>query len=214
MAQQEPKTEGQPAAAQAALSGSRRLPVVATIVVLLAVGAMVGLGVWQLQRLQWKEALLAHYQQSLTLSSDVPWPRNKPEAEAALYRHATVDCERVISLGAEAGHNDKDQTGWASVARCNIAGAGQADVVLGWSEAPTPAKWAGGTVQGFVGPGRNGEARLIAAPQIAGLAPNAVPDPNDIPNNHFSYAIQWFLFAGTALVIYALALRKRWLGKA
>ena len=83
-------------------------------------------------------------------------------------------------------------------------------MVLGWSEAPTPAKWNGGTIQGVVGPGRNGEARLIAAPQLNGLAANAVPDPNDIPNNHFSYAIQWFLFAGTALVIYALALRKRW----
>ncbi|HNJ47416.1 MAG TPA: SURF1 family protein, partial [Novosphingobium sp.] len=31
----------------------------------------------------------------------------------------------------------------------------------------------------------------------------------DIPNNHLSYAVQWFLFAATALVIYGLALRKR-----
>jgi len=30
------------------------------------------------------------------------------------------------------------------------------------------------------------------------------------PNNHLSYAIQWFFFAATALVIYVLALRKRW----
>lgn len=213
MAHENRKAEGQPAAARAALSRSGRLPVIATIVVLLAVGAMVGLGVWQLQRLHWKEALLTHYRQSLAMSSDVSWPRNKAEAEGALYRHATVECERVISLGAEAGHNDRGQTGWATVARCAIVGAGQADVVLGWSEAPTPARWAGGMVQGFVGPGRDGEARLIAAPQVAGLAANAVPDPNDIPNNHFSYAIQWFLFAATALVIYALALRKRWLDK-
>jgi surfeit locus 1 family protein len=38
---------------------------------------------------------------------------------------------------------------------------------------------------------------------------NARPDPNDIPNNHLAYAVQWFLFAGVALVIYALAVRKR-----
>jgi surfeit locus 1 family protein len=31
----------------------------------------------------------------------------------------------------------------------------------------------------------------------------------NIPNNSFAYAIQWFLFAATALVIYALALRRR-----
>ena len=31
-----------------------------------------------------------------------------------------------------------------------------------------------------------------------------------IPNNHLSYAVQWFLFALTALVIYVLAVRKKW----
>lgn len=188
----------------------RRIPIVATVIVLLAVGTMIGLGLWQLQRMHWKEQLLARYQQALTMSSDVPWPRTKADVEGALYRHSTVRCARVRSLGAEAGHSNKGQTGWAHVARCDIDGAGEADVVLGWSEAPTSLEWNGGLVQGFVGPGRNGEARLIAAPPLGGLVANAVPDPNDIPNNHFSYAIQWFLFAATALVIYGLALRKRW----
>jgi len=31
----------------------------------------------------------------------------------------------------------------------------------------------------------------------------------DIPNNHLAYAVQWFLFAGIAGVIYALALKRR-----
>ena len=53
------------------------------------------------------------------------------------------------------------------------------------------------------------DVRLVADPPVAGLAANARPDPQDIPNNHFSYAVQWFLFAATALVIYGLALRKR-----
>ena len=48
-----------------------------------------------------------------------------------------------------------------------------------------------------------------AALEMAGLAPNARPDPGEIPNNHWSYAIQWFLFALVALVIYGIALRKR-----
>jgi surfeit locus 1 family protein len=30
-----------------------------------------------------------------------------------------------------------------------------------------------------------------------------------VPNNHLAYAVQWFLFAGVAAVIYALALRRR-----
>ena len=51
--------------------------------------------------------------------------------------------------------------------------------------------------------------RLVAAPPQAGLAQLALPDPRDLPNNHLSYAVQWFLFAATALVIYVLALRKK-----
>lgn len=39
---------------------------------------------------------------------------------------------------------------------------------------------------------------------------SAPPSPDTIPNNHLSYAVQWFLFAGIAAVIYALALRQRW----
>jgi surfeit locus 1 family protein len=49
----------------------------------------------------------------------------------------------------------------------------------------------------------------VAAPPLAGLEANAIPDPAEIPNNHFAYAVQWFVFAATALVIYGLALRKR-----
>ena len=120
----------------------------------------------------------------------------------------------MISIAVEAGHNDKGQTGWARVARCNIAGAGEADVVLGWLADPNGnTAWNGGEVQGFIGPGRYGEARLIVTPPLSGLQANAVPDPSDIPNNHFSYAVQWFLFAATALVIYGLALRPRWRGR-
>ena len=38
----------------------------------------------------------------------------------------------------------------------------------------------------------------------------APPSLGSIPNNHRSYAIQWFLFAGIAALIYFLALRLRW----
>ena len=52
--------------------------------------------------------------------------------------------------------------------------------------------------------------RLVAAIAGAGLEASAPPSPDTIPNNHLSYAIQWFLFAGIAVVIYVLALRGRW----
>jgi cytochrome oxidase assembly protein ShyY1 len=40
-----------------------------------------------------------------------------------------------------------------------------------------------------------------------------VPSPDSIPNNHLSYAIQWFLFAAAAALIYVLALRLRQRGE-
>ena len=53
--------------------------------------------------------------------------------------------------------------------------------------------------------------RLGAASPGPGLAASAPPSPDIIPNNHLSYAVQWFLFAGIALVIYTIALRQRWM---
>ena len=51
--------------------------------------------------------------------------------------------------------------------------------------------------------------RLIAAEGLSGLEPSAPPNVADIPNNHRSYAFQWFAFAVSALIIYGLALRGR-----
>jgi hypothetical protein len=90
----------------------------------------------------------------------------------------------------------------------NVRPLSKADwlVVLGWSRLPMAAGgWSGGEVRGVIAPG----PRLVASPPLAGLEANAMPDPADIPNNHFAYAVQWFVFAATALVIYGLALRKR-----
>jgi cytochrome oxidase assembly protein ShyY1 len=51
--------------------------------------------------------------------------------------------------------------------------------------------------------------RLVAASAPQGLAPSAPPALETIPNNHRSYAVQWFLFALLAAAIYGLAVRKR-----
>ena len=52
--------------------------------------------------------------------------------------------------------------------------------------------------------------RLVAASAPPGLEPSAEPSLSSIPNNHRFYALQWFAFALIALVIYGLAVRKRW----
>jgi cytochrome oxidase assembly protein ShyY1 len=45
---------------------------------------------------------------------------------------------------------------------------------------------------------------------VSGLEPSVAPSIAEIPNNHRAYAAQWFLFAATALIIYVLALRRRY----
>jgi surfeit locus 1 family protein len=170
---------------------------------------MIALGFWQLARKAEKEALLAQYARALTLRAAVPWPRVPEDYAAALYRRARVDCARVESLEAVAGRSASGRPGWAHHAQCRLPDGAAATVALGWSERPESPRWSGGEVGGLIGPA--GRAiRLVAVPARAGLEQLAEPDPADIPNNHLSYAVQWFAFAATALVIYALALRKRW----
>jgi cytochrome oxidase assembly protein ShyY1 len=84
-------------------------------------------------------------------------------------------------------------------------------VEVGWSRNPNAkVNWTGGPVSGIIAPDRKMRMRLIAASAPAGLEPSAPPSLSTIPNNHRSYAMQWFSFAAIALVIYGLAVRKRW----
>ena len=69
--------------------------------------------------------------------------------------------------------------------------------------------WRGGPVSGIIAPDRKTRMRLVAATAPPGLDPSAPPSIDQIPNNHRSYAVQWFLFALIAAVIYGLALRKK-----
>ncbi len=185
-----------------------KIPVLPTIVVLIAVAIMITLGIWQLQRSEWKAALLARYANAQTLAEDAPWPRNQQEQEERLYRRATLECVRVLGFEAIAGRSARGESGWSHVARCQLPNGGQAPIALGWSRAPADPVWQGGTVRGFIAPAGE-EVRLVAEPAHGGLEQLARPDPGDLPNNHMSYAGQWFLFAITALAIYAVALWQR-----
>jgi cytochrome oxidase assembly protein ShyY1 len=83
-------------------------------------------------------------------------------------------------------------------------------VEVGWSKDPNAkVNWNGGPVSGIIAPDRRMRMRLVAASAPPGLEPSAEPSLSTIPNNHRSYALQWFAFAGIALIIYGLAVRKR-----
>ena len=187
----------------------RQLPLISTIVVVLAAAIMVGLGFWQLGRADEKEELLARYAAAGDNQELVAWPGDdKDLLKKRLYRRSEVDCTRVTELTAVAGTNAKGSPGWAQIAECEIKGGGTARIALGWTRVPDGPIWNGGEVTGILAPG----PRLVADPPRAGLIPLERPDPSDLPNNHMAYAWQWFLFALTELVIYGLAVRKRVLG--
>ncbi|PTR09806.1 MULTISPECIES: SURF1 family protein [unclassified Novosphingobium] len=191
----------------------RRIPVLPTCIVLLAVAMMIGLGFWQLQRKVQKEALLARFAAALVNPALVPFPV-AGDGKAVLYRRATFDCQVQPGLwDSVGGRNAAGESGYVHIAHCQAPGGMPALVQLGWSRDPHPPQWDGGRVTGRIAPFHK-ITRLVADPPLAGLGANAAPDPSDIPNNHLAYAVQWFLFAAVALVIYALALRRRAKGAA
>ena len=190
----------------------RRLPILPTLIVLLAVGIMIRLGFWQLDRRAEKEALLARYAASQAMNAEAAWDGGQASGRSLLFRRARIACIRTEPRAPMAGHNAQGETGWARQLGCTTPDGNRLDIVTGWAQqpdGPDATPWAGGALRGWIAPGSGETVRLIADPPLAGLQPNAAPDPANIPNNHLAYAVQWFLFAAVALVIYALALRKR-----
>ncbi len=187
----------------------KRLPLIPTLVVLVAVAIMIRLGFWQIDRMHEKAVLIAQYDAAQDRIDLPAWPRSQDEAVQVLYRQTVITCLAPGPDRPIAGHNPWGETGWSHMVTCKLEGGGEAEIVMGWSRDPAPRQWSGGVVSGSIVEGIAAPARLVALEPVAGLGPSALPDPSTIPNNHWSYAIQWFLFAGVALVIYALALRKR-----
>lgn len=191
----------------------RRVPVLASVLVLAAVAVMVALGVWQLGRLGQKEAELAKLKQNMA-GPAVAFPKNRYD-QTFLFRSSFLDCHKPGEFAIEGA----GKAGYRIIATCD----GGAKVQLGTTKDPhIKVKWGGGRVTGSIGQVPDPrpiivtafdrtprELKLIADKPLAGLAENPPRSISEIPNNHLAYAVQWFLFALTAAVIYVVALRKR-----
>lgn len=188
----------------------KRIPIIPTILVAAAVAAMIALGIWQLHRKEWKEGLLARYAHASVLPP-IAWPNFPGNGEDYYYRRAKGFCLQVTGWRAVAGRNRKQEPGWSHIASCRTGAEGPGmQVDMGWSRTSDAPTWSGGAVSGMIGPDREHVMRLVSDTAAPGLVPSARPSADAIPNNHLLYAIQWFLFAIAAAVIYALALRKKW----
>ena len=196
----------------------KRIPIVSTIVVVLAVAAMIGLGLWQLlDRAPKKEAYIAQ----LAANPAKP-PIAFPEFpdETLLFRRASGRCvepvgQRLASAGA---------AGFRLIVECRTGAEGPGMIVqLGTTPDPKfKGRWPGGPVSGFISHAPDSRSligslfdrtpqrlMLVADTPALGLGANGKPDLSSVPNNHLSYAVQWFFFAAIAAVIYVLAVRRR-----
>jgi surfeit locus 1 family protein len=201
----------------------KRLPLIATVIVGLAVAAMIALGVWQLDRRGQKEALIAQY--AANQSRPVMAFPAIPMGDEILFRRASAFCLEPVSETLAAGYNLKGERGWRHLVACRTGAEGPGFTVdIGWSpDFEARSSWKGGIVEGVIGPmpdqrsvversvaSKDAMQLLLVAMQgDGGLAPSATPSLEGIPNNHLAYAVQWFLFAGIALGIYGLALWRR-----
>lgn len=199
-----------------------RWPVVPTILVALAALAMVALGAWQLQRRGDKEQLL----QRLAVNPSLPetaFPRPGADAEALLFRKVGGFCLQPVAWQPVGGAAVDGTRGWRQVATCRTGAEGpgmKVDIGVSPDAKARPA-WKGGEVRGTLAhaPTSGGiasvfghrapEYMIVASESVAGLKPSRPPSPDTIPNNHLFYALQWFFFAGAAVVIYVLALRRK-----
>ena len=194
----------------------RRLPLIPTILVALAVATMIGLGLWQIGRAREKEAVIARYAAARTMPP-ISYPTGPVAADRLpLFRHATGMCLQPAGRRTAPGQNRGGEPGFVHIVECRTGAEGPGmNVQLGWSKNPNaPINWPGGLVSGVIAPDRDGGMRLVAASAPPGLEQSAEPSVGSIPNSHRSYAVQWFLFAGLALLIYLLAVRQRAKAKA
>lgn len=191
---------------------TRKLPIIPTIVVAGAVAVMIGLGVWQLQRARWKEGLLQQYAAAETLAP-ISFPTLPlKDDQIPLFRHATGICLKPVGRRTVPGEGVSGEPGFVHIVDCSTGAEGPGmSVAVGWSKDPNAkVNWQGGPVSGIIAPDNLTRLRLVAASAPEGLETVAPPSLSSISNNHRSYAIQWFSFAGIAALIYGLALRLRW----
>lgn len=196
----------------------RRWPVIPTIVVAIAVAAMIGLGLWQL--LDRRPQKIAYLEQLRANPTKPPIAFPRFPDETLLFRRATGFCLSPKSIRlAGAG-----AAGFRAIVECSTGAEGPGMVVqLGTTRDPNAkVAWPGGAVSGYIANAPDGRSLIGAAlsrqPQrpmlVAGAPPpglqaNAPPNVEAVSNNHLAYAVQWFFFAAVAVVIYVLAVRRR-----
>lgn len=190
----------------------KRLPLVPTLIVLIAVPAMIALGFWQLRRAEWKEGLLARLEANAG-AAPIEAPVNLTLRKDELsFRRVRVTCEEVEARDPTAARSVGGASGYRRTILCRRPFGEPVLVSLGVAPDPRASVTVapGATFVGSLVPrGSEPAFLLVAESPVGALEPEARPSVDTIPNNHRGYAAQWFLFALVLTVIYGVYLRRR-----
>lgn len=177
---------------------------------------MIGLGMWQLHRLQWKENMLA----AARAAADQPRlsiGRGPLPADQAFRRvDIHVRCPPQSPVVRGGNPRSGDSAGYSVLLVCTTAHGEKLAVDIGWTGRPdgwkgSEEKWPAGDVSGTLIPSslKGIDTILVLDRAVPPLADSRVPGPDSISNNHLSYAVQWFLFAAALGIIWIVYVR-RW----
>lgn len=208
-----------------------RPSLLASLMAVPAVAVMVGLGVWQLQRLEWKEALLARMEERIH-APPVPLPAAVDDPDSIDLRPVTVAGMLLDSRSQKVPARPlQGRAGYEIVTPVERAEGAPVLVNRGWvpldyRPAPgpdRPVSWRGVARV----PGAGGWVHIPELASAAGIgaalpvvvealpgqepagAPAGIEPRSDLPNNHLQYALTWFGLAATLAVIVVLFQHRR-----
>ena len=141
----------------------KRLPLLPTIVVGAAVAVMVALGIWQLQRAEWKDRLVAEYAAAAAmpvLDLDPLLARDPETLPPLAFRRVLITCDATDVVANPRGGRSRDgRGGYAHFVPCRPGADGLAGRIIvnaGW--APVPERGRRISLSGIVA-GRLGMVR-------------------------------------------------------
>ena len=201
----------------------KRIPIIPTLMTIVMLAVLVGLGVWQLERRTWKHALIARLEAAQSQPPLEPrdYYLSMIGKESVQYRKAELPCSpgEVLPYDLKGGSSATGRTGYLVLVSCRPnRKAPDIVAVAGWTRRPDAARmpikvdtvFRGLVIEKPYGdaPGRP-QFMLIPDTAVPPLQPSRLPSPQDLPDNHLSYAGQWFGLAIVLATIYGLWLRRR-----
>lgn len=198
-----------------------------TLLTFVMLTTLISLGIWQLQRRAWKHELVRTLAaaQSLPPLEPVDYFRAMTGEASVQYRRAELPCSpgRVLPYDLKGGSSAGGVSGYLVLVSCR-PNRKPPDIVAvaGWTRRPDAAQvpilvdtvFKGLIIERPYGrvPGRP-QFMLIPNTAVPPLERSRLPTPEDLPDNHLSYAFQWFGLAVVLATIYGIWLRRRLRGE-